>query len=469
MPNVSRRFGLKPTGHLAIAALAIAAGVGIGGQARGAPVTTSWQATVGPVYSGTFSDPAHWTAGVPNNNDPVSSPYTTYFNNSGQTYTVTFTGAAATTSLYLYSGNGTFALGGNTFTMGAGTGTRVVNGTWAFSNGTVASQIAYTGIGGTSASVTLSGSTSHWTNTDSHIGYNSAGTISLSNGATGSTSGSLTFGDGTSGIGTLNLDNAQWTAAGLTYLGYGGSGAGTVNVTNGGNFSPSILSLARQAANTGSMSISGQNSKTVVTNYVGIGGYTDGGSTNTDGGTATLDIADGGSLSGKGMVVFDGGSVTLANGTISVGTSGAGTVNATRGGTFDISHRNDGTNIGNTINGNLTLGSTTATTVHLASDTDYANLDVSKTLTVAGTLNVVLDGAYSPTNGKTFDLFDWGQTGNLTSTFSNVDFSLAPLASGLSWDTTNLYTQGIIAVVPEPAALSLLAVGGLLALRRRRN
>jgi len=43
------------------------------------------------------------------------------------------------------------------------------------------------------------------------------------------------------------------------------------------------------------------------------------------------------------------------------------------------------------------------------------------------------------------------------------------LGGGLSWDTSNLYTTGAIGVVPEPATLALLTLGGLAILRRSRR
>jgi len=38
----------------------------------------------------------------------------------------------------------------------------------------------------------------------------------------------------------------------------------------------------------------------------------------------------------------------------------------------------------------------------------------------------------------------------------------------LGWDSSHLYSGGTLSVIPEPATLSLLTLGNLMLLRRRR-
>lgn len=100
----------------------------------------------------------------------------------------------------------------------------------------------------------------------------------------------------------------------------------------------------------------------------------------------------------------------------------------------------------------------------------HDQLQVAGRLQLGGTLRVVALPGMSFAAGQQFDLFDWGQgTGGF---FSSIDTSAALLAEGLAWDSSRLYSDGVLSVsaVPEPAAgwLWMLGVGVLLAQRRRR-
>jgi hypothetical protein len=76
-------------------------------------------------------------------------------------------------------------------------------------------------------------------------------------------------------------------------------------------------------------------------------------------------------------------------------------------------------------------------------------------------------GAYDPNNGNTVTFND-----NDTYTGYDLDNNMDPLNPG---DGTSLYSDAaptnfsITTIVPEPGTLSLLAIGGLLVLRRRRG
>ncbi|WP_233561199.1 hypothetical protein [Sorangium cellulosum] len=64
-----------------------------------------------------------------------------------------------------------------------------------------------------------------------------------------------------------------------------------------------------------------------------------------------------------------------------------------------------------------------------------------------GGLEVVAAGDAEPFQaGDTVALLGWA--GELTGTFAAIDIAL-PLAPGLAWDTSALYTTGEITAVPE--------------------
>ena len=116
--------------------------------------------------------------------------------------------------------------------------------------------------------------------------------------------------------------------------------------------------------------------------------------------------------------------------------------------------------------GDAALGSAASLLMELAGrerGAQYDALLVSGRLALDGALDVTLLGGYEPRVGDSFDLLDWG---TLSGGFSAVN--LPALAPDLKWSTDALYTDGTLRVVPEPGALALAALGGLLALRPRR-
>ena len=84
------------------------------------------------------------------------------------------------------------------------------------------------------------------------------------------------------------------------------------------------------------------------------------------------------------------------------------------------------------------LGGTTA-------GSQYDQVHVAGALALGGTLKVDLinlgNGVFAPSAGSAFDLLDWG---SLSGTFSTIQ--LPTLSGGLQWNTSQLYTTGVISV-----------------------
>jgi T5SS/PEP-CTERM-associated repeat protein len=92
----------------------------------------------------------------------------------------------------------------------------------------------------------------------------------------------------------------------------------------------------------------------------------------------------------------------------------------------------------------------------------YDRLTVSGLATLNGRLDVSLLNSFTPSLGDSFDILDWGM---VAGTFATLQLPTLP---NLAWDTSRLYTDGIISVVPEPSSgwIVLIALSTLLMWRR---
>lgn len=79
-------------------------------------------------------------------------------------------------------------------------------------------------------------------------------------------------------------------------------------------------------------------------------------------------------------------------------------------------------------------------------------------------INILLN--YSPAAGDSFDLANFGSYTGTSSPQFNFSQSLG---SGLSWDTSQFTTNGVLTVIPEPSTALLGAAAGFMLLRRRRK
>ncbi len=175
--------------------------------------------------------------------------------------------------------------------------------------------------------------------------------------------------------------------------------------------------------------------------------------------TATLRITDGwlrventltlaGDPAASATLLMTGGQLHVA--TLTKGNGGF--VNITGGElhadlvTFDLT-LNGGTlapghSVGTTqINGDLTLNPAATVQLEIAAAATFDRLIVDDTLHADGTLQVLLTDGFAPVAGDTFDVFDFTAA---TGGFATLD--LPTLAAGLSWNTSNLLTTGVLSV-----------------------
>jgi hypothetical protein len=71
----------------------------------------------------------------------------------------------------------------------------------------------------------------------------------------------------------------------------------------------------------------------------------------------------------------------------------------------------------------------------------FDQLNVNGQLTVGGILEVALINSFMPAAGQTFDILNWG---SLAGTFSGI--SLPTLNGGKTWNTSQLYTGGVLSI-----------------------
>lgn len=257
------------------------------------------------------------------------------------------------------------------------------------------------------------------------------GRVASANGSSVLASGNLTMGDA-GHVAGVNLDGELYTnqyavtlqdsnqavLGAVTQLGDGSSN-GTLNASNGlvVNFGRNIIGRGTvNSTNTLAKSVimNGDVSGDSITNYIEFTGYVKG-------------------VGGFNNVAFSG---TYAPG-LSPALVTVGNVIYTPSNTLDM-------DLGGLLRGG-----------------QFDGIDITGTAVLGGELQLTLINGFNPSMGDQFNLFDGATTG----TFASYDYP--SLGAGLYWDNSQLYSMGIVQVVPEPAMLSLCPVLALL-LRRRK-
>ena len=287
------------------------------------------------------------------------------------------------------------------------------------------------------------------------VGYfgNAQGSLTVSNGgylltqigASGSgTSGLIGYLDGSTGTVLVSGSGSRWEQNGKLSVGFQSHGNLTIN--SGGVVQSVGGNIGRVSTSTGSVYISGTGSIWSSSDAVYVGGDAP-----QAGASGTLDVESSGSVNVQGLLkVWPTGHIVVGGGNITATTLevAGGDVRGSGQITANISNSGlvaPGSSIGALqVTGTFTQSAAGILQMELGGVTNaqYDRLIVSGASSLAGSLQVILSGSFVPTGGNSFDILDLNS--GLSGVFSTV--SLPALPSGLSWNTSQLYTAGIISV-----------------------
>jgi T5SS/PEP-CTERM-associated repeat protein len=300
---------------------------------------------------------------------------------------------------------------------GAGTGTfSASNGASIHSN--------FTTIGESDSGhgiATISGPGSRWTNpNDVHIGNGATGELYIQGGA------EVTNNNGNIGVVTESNGTVAVTGPGSKWtngvIAVGINGSGEMTISDGGVVMGTNGRIGRESNSSGAVTIDGPGSQWNCT------------------GALTVGVASGVSPSSALLTLLNGGAVSANGGlTVHVGgkLQGDGVVSANVSNLWQVAPRGVLQVIGNYTEHPI-LGQLE---IELASAESIGKLAVSGTAALGGVLRVKLLDGYVPLAGASFDVLDWG---SLSGAFSTL--SMPPLPAPLSWDTSQLYTDGVLSV-----------------------
>lgn len=322
-------------------------------------------------------------------------------------------------------------------------------------------------------------------------GSGGAGVLTLS--GTNNTWGATELNNAASGILRMGTSNALPTSTTLTF-GTTSSNGNSIVELSGYNTTIGQLTNGAQAGGTlrntavsdATLTISG--SDTAAAAFSGaLQDGTGGGKLNlarSGSGTTTLSASStytGTTQISGGKLIVNGNistsSLTTVSGTGTLGGSGTvGALTAASGGTIAPGNSPGILNAGNT---SLQEGSTLSMEINgVTAGTNYDQLNVTGTVSLAGALNLTVTG-FTPALNSLYFIINNDGTDAVTGTFSNSLTNGVLKFGGYDWfvsyqgdTTTSSFTGGndvVLQVIPETSTSLLSVLGSLALLRRRRQ
>ena len=364
--------------------------------------------------------------------------------------------------------------------------------------------------------VTVAGTDSTWTNSDDlYISGYGDGTLNiLGGGDVSDNDATICYGFGSTGEVTVDGYGSTWTNSGWIRVGHGGSA--TMNITGGGAVSSGFWTfIGYQLNSVGEVTVDGPDS--TLSSYSTIVGYI---------GDGTLNIVNGGKVSNgfgclgdflsgsTGIVTVDGaGSTWTNNDNFRVGNSGRGVLNITGGGlvsvagTLTIDYDADEDSFINMASGGMmalsgNAADSLASFLNMIDGTDAirywdyslgnwvnitsATLNEDFTLMylteggLAGyTMLKVLEQALLEGDADYDGVVSAGDYSSVQGNFGSVGIPGIPgdangdgVVSAGDYSSVQANFGNVappLTAVPEPASLSLVALTGILLLRKRRK
>ncbi|MFO0791328.1 MAG: hypothetical protein U0805_17855 [Pirellulales bacterium] len=255
------------------------------------------------------------------------------------------------------------------------------------------------------------------------------------------------------------------------YLNVGNAGTGKLTVSDGGRVIARTANVGTNNGTQGEVIVTGKNSTLATALDLALGTYSlqpgvvaKGMVTVGDGGAivvgqdlslrsgATLNLQPGGTIHTRNFVPSTG--FNFSGGTLNISGSAYGSIIVPQlgtiagSGTVTVSVTNSGSvtpgsSFGAmTINANYTQNPTGKLLLEIMGTmpSEFDQLIIKKAASLAGSLEVVFSEGFMPHVGNSFNLLDWSTR---TGTFDSV--ALPTLADGV-WDTSQLYTTGVISV-----------------------